>query len=432
VTIKYAYSQGNGELGVQLLDAAGALVAEQLGGKGSASVVIPYVFDAGLYRLRVFATKKDGSPYTYSLGVSTGSPSPADVCQKDVYEPNSTVDTAPLIGCGLQRLTLCKTDRDLFRVPGKAGEPLVLTLDHPKAELMAQLYEDPSDKPVAAVSGNGPLQFTPVKTGELVLVVEPKVKGGSVFPFEYALFVDGVPGVDLEITSLAAAPTTLYQGEDTVVDLVVENRCISPAPELEWSVYVSSDPVWDPLDLEVLGGVEPMGLGGKDAIGVIEKAMVPFGTPPGPAWLLAVADPLDLVSESIESNNTTPLELEVLEVCIDDPLEPNDAWSQAPKLSLAQPYAQLALCPADLDWYKIDLQAGKTATVKLTFIDANGDLDLRLYGPQDLTKPLGTSNTPGADGETIELLVKTTGTHYVRVNGFGGASNVYTLLVTQK
>lgn len=430
VTVKYAFEASKGELGVQILDPSGAVVAQQTAGKGTAAILVPYIFNPGVYKVRIFSVAASGSPYTYSFGVSLGSPTSADVCQADVFEPNGAPAAAAMVGCGLHELTLCKTDTDWLAIPVKVNEEITITLDHPKAELEAQLFEDPAGKAVASVTGNGALKFTPAASGTLSLMVRPKSKEGLVTIFPYTVFVDGIAGTDLRVGNLTAFPDQLVQGEDTVVSLRIENQCKSPAPKLEWSLYVSSDDQWDPLDLEVLGGAEPGGIGGKQNVELVEKASVPFGTQAGPAWLIAVADPYDVVAESIESNNARSYPIEVVAICMEDLLEPNATPAQAPKIQPNQPYAGLALCPGDLDWYKVDLVAGKTVTVAIQFVDAAGDLDLRLYGPSDTTKPVASSNNPGLDGESIEYLVKTTGTHWIRVNGFNGAANAYTLKVT--
>ena len=430
VTVKYAFAGEKGELGVELVDPAGGVVAQQTAGKGTATVYLPYVFNPGVYKVRVYNVAVSGAPYTYSMGITVASPSPADVCEPDAFEPNGASSSAKLIGCGLQELTLCKTDTDWLLLPAKAGEEIALTLTHPQAELQAALFEDPGGKAVATLSGNGMLTWTPTSSGSLALQIKAKAKEGTLSSYGYALFVDGIAGTDLRVTDLTAFPAQLVQGEDTVVGLRIENQCKSMAPVLEWSLFVSEDDQWDPLDLEVLGGTEPGGLVGKGSVDLVEKASVPAGTAAGPAWLIAVADPADVVVESIETNNARSLPIEVVPICVEDPLEPNGTPPQAPKIQPNQPYAGLALCPGDLDWYKVDLAAGKVVTVSIQFIDAEGDLDLRLYGPGDTSKPLASSNQPGQDGETIEAVVKTTGTHWIRVNGFNGAANSYTLKVT--
>ena len=430
VTAKYNFQGSKGELGLQLFDSTTeGLVAQQINGKGAAAVVVPYVFNPGLYYVRVFNVNANGSPYDYSLGVTVGTPSPSDVCVPDLYEPNNAVATAKPIGCGLQELTLCKTDQDLFKLPAKANQPLTLTLSHSKGLLKGSLLVDPEGAPVATTSGNGQMTYAPTQGGNVYVLVEPKSKD-TLSDFDYTLFVDGIAGTDLVVTSLDAFPTQLYQGEDTVVDLVIENQCISAAPALEWSVFVSTDPVWDPLDLEVLHGKDEQGLAGKDSANLIDKAIIPLSQPPGTAYLIAVADPADVVTESIETNNETGTPIDVMEVCFEDPLEPNDAPAQAPKLTVGQVYPALALCPSDLDWFAVDLQAGKQVTVSISFVDALGDLDLRLYGPSDVTKPVASSNNPGQDVETLTWVAKSTGKHFIRVNGFNGASNTYTLSVS--
>ena len=65
--------------------------------------------------------------------------------------------------------------------------------------------------------------------------------------------------------------------------------------------------------------------------------------------------------------------------CQDDADEENDdpVWGTGIVSTTTKP--DQVLCPSDEDWYWVYLYAGQTVVVDLTFIHANGDLDLKLY-----------------------------------------------------
>ncbi|MEI7470999.1 MAG: T9SS type A sorting domain-containing protein [Chitinophagaceae bacterium] len=82
----------------------------------------------------------------------------------------------------------------------------------------------------------------------------------------------------------------------------------------------------------------------------------------------------------------------------------------------------------DNDFYKFVITTAGTATITLTTLPA--DFDLRLYRSNGTTQ-LAVSQNAGTTSETITRSY-TTGTYYVKVNGFSGANNTticYTLKV---
>jgi hypothetical protein len=78
------------------------------------------------------------------------------------------------------------------------------------------------------------------------------------------------------------------------------------------------------------------------------------------------------------------------------------------------------------DWYKVHLAAGDTITFTISFIDANGDLDLYLYDAQG--NPLDSSATVN-DYETITLTAPQDGFYFFQVVGYRGAKNRYDVTI---
>ena len=120
-------------------------------------------------------------------------------------------------------------------------------------------------------------------------------------------------------------------------------------------------------------------------------------------------------------------------------LEPNDTPQTAIALTTGENrYA--AICPSsDIDWYKVSIVDGQTIDFKITFKDANGDLDMSMYDSTGLND-IADSRTFG-DGEEIKCpndtgmtpacLMQAAGDYLFEVfPAVPGTSNVYRLDVT--
>jgi len=160
-------------------------------------------------------------------------------------------------------------------------------------------------------------------------------------------------------------------------------------------------------------------------VGVSEKFTVPFDTAAGEYSLFVVADHDHQVEESNEDNNYAFAPLSVLKVCVDDIEEPNNQPQWAPDVAGGL-ISGLQVCPYDLDWYKLELFAGEKVTVTAFFANAEGDLDLRLYGADNAFVPVVKAFQTN-DGEVLSYTAMSDGIYYIRVNGLSGAANAYDL-----
>jgi len=120
--------------------------------------------------------------------------------------------------------------------------------------------------------------------------------------------------------------------------------------------------------------------------------------------------------------------------CTDDDSEPNDSPAEAKGIWDGQTLAGRKICPNDDDWYEIYMYAGERLVLDATFTHADGDLDLKLYSAgvtlDSLAQHQLASSTSSEDDEHIEYLVSQEGEYFIRVYGYAGASNTYSLLAT--
>jgi len=109
-------------------------------------------------------------------------------------------------------------------------------------------------------------------------------------------------------------------------------------------------------------------------------------------------------------------------------LEPNNDFISATQISPGT-YTGLEITQNDsLDFYAAELDSGEVLSASIQFAQANGDLDLVLFGPdQNTTLQESTSET---DDENITYLAAEPGTYYLAVGGYQNATAPYNLTVS--
>ncbi|MCB9539066.1 MAG: hypothetical protein H6704_22790 [Myxococcales bacterium] len=117
----------------------------------------------------------------------------------------------------------------------------------------------------------------------------------------------------------------------------------------------------------------------------------------------------------------------------------DDAWEDADAIADAWPIAvgyepiEAVICGTDRDWYAFTGHAGCTVTATVRFVDADGDIDARLYDSN------GTGVVTGAsvsDDEVLTWTVPAAADAWVRLEVYGfnfaaAASNSYTVQVSE-
>jgi hypothetical protein len=195
---------------------------------------------------------------------------------------------------------------------------------------------------------------------------------------------------------------------------------------------LSQDEALDVSDVDLATVAHPF-LTGFEAEPFAHKVSVPASTAPGPYWLILETDSFNAVQESNELNNTGAIALSVVPQCSVDSFEPNDIlgtsspWAPA----VGEPgAADLAICPEDVDWFSVAVPAGIAMTAAISFSQAEGDLDLRLYDPTfSITQPIASSLS-STDNESLQYTPATGADLLLRVNGFDGASAAYGLSIS--
>lgn len=157
--------------------------------------------------------------------------------------------------------------------------------------------------------------------------------------------------------------------------------------------------------------------------------------PDGEYWLEVVADPLNHIMESDETNNVTQIKINLVRPIDNNPIAPdtfehNDSLATARILAPPElhTYNNLSIhASLNDDYFRITAALTGYLSVDLAFHDADGDVDLEVFDASG--NVIGQSATAG-DREHV-LIEATAGSYYfVRAFGFDGATNPnYTMVI---
>lgn len=111
-------------------------------------------------------------------------------------------------------------------------------------------------------------------------------------------------------------------------------------------------------------------------------------------------------------------------LCMADTLEPNNTPAAAP--ALANGSYNLSICPADADYFKVNLAAGQSFGATVTHASADGLLTLTVY-QADATVVGSSSNANGM--QAVNFSASQSGTYYVGVRNQGAAASIPYALV---
>ncbi len=431
VKLGWKYLSGKGLVGVQIVDPSKTAVVAGVASPVNSVATIPYLQTGGTYYIHTYVLPENGTPvpYDYDLTVTVAEPDPSDVCLADYYEANNSAKSGPELGCGEATLSLCLGDEDWFHLTMQKDEVVTLDLQNAAQAFQLKIYDNPNLPAIKIQASNGPLKFTAPASGTFYMQIAYKNPGTKPASFAYGLKVDGGKGVDLLAKLQSVFPAQIVQGEDVYVTAQISNVCQDPASAFSYAYYFSADAKLDKDDVLLATKGLP-GLLGKANASFDDKAIIPIEAKPGPAYLILAADSSNTVAESQELNNSDASAIEVVKLCLADVLEPNGAPQIAAPLQFGTT-PDLSLCPYDLDWYTFDAVKGQTVTLTMTLDQSKGDLDLRLYKVAKFGQPVATSATKKSPEQIVWTADETT-KYYVRINGFAGDSNAYSLAYCNK
>ncbi len=111
-----------------------------------------------------------------------------------------------------------------------------------------------------------------------------------------------------------------------------------------------------------------------------------------------------------------------------DALEMNDDESSATTISGAFSNDAMTIHSSDVDVFRVTLTSSASLSVQLSFVHARGDIDLSLHAGQ-LGSAAIASSASSDDDEQLQAELLPAGTYFVRVFGYNGATNSYSITV---
>lgn len=159
--------------------------------------------------------------------------------------------------------------------------------------------------------------------------------------------------------------------------------------------------------------------------------------PDGTYWLEEEIDSTNRLLEADETNNTARILITIDrdgsgEPIAPDTFEPSNDFATAAILAPPEDhtYNNLSIHQSgNADYYRVTASATGTLTFSLTFSNALGDVDMRIY---DANQALLGSSTSVVDGESVSVNATAGQYFFVYVYGFQGATNPnYSLIVDQ-
>ncbi|MEJ7592501.1 MAG: lysyl oxidase family protein [Planctomycetaceae bacterium] len=159
--------------------------------------------------------------------------------------------------------------------------------------------------------------------------------------------------------------------------------------------------------------------------------------PDGNYWLETVVDPDNRLMESNENNNVTRIQITLRRTggggaIPADVFESNNSFASASILAPPEDhvYSNLSIhSSTDTDYYRVTASAPGTMAFRLTFQNAQGDVDMEVFDSNQTR--IGRANST-QDGEHFSFAAIAGQYYFVRVYGYNGATNPsYSLVVDQ-
>ncbi|MFH1811761.1 MAG: PPC domain-containing protein [Pseudomonadota bacterium] len=423
LSIDLLFTHASGDLDLALYNPAGTLARSSGSTTDNEQISNYTVPAAGRYTIRVRGFGGAENSYRLVLNVVPYVPP----CPEDNLEDNDTQATATAYGNQPVTAQICAGDADWFKVSLNAGDTLSALLDfsHASGDLDLAL-RNPAGSLVASSTSVTDDETIAAYVAPAAGVYALRVYGMTGVSNAYTLTVTVTPAIpvctedsyeenDTQATA-RAYPGTAVLGQICSGDAdwysVVLNAGDTLQAELQFT-HSNGD-----LDLRLYspGAALLRTSGGASNTERIDYTTTAAGTYAVQAYGYSGAE---------NSYTLTLTVVPATPTCVDDANENND--TQATARSLPSNNFNGQICAGDDDYYKVDLSAGETLVVDLIFTHSQGDLDMRLLDPAGA---IMVSSTTGTDNERISFPVRLSGMYAIRIYGYGGAENAYTLRTT--
>ena len=366
-----------------------------------------------------------------------------DIDADDPYEPNRSLATAYNIS-SQEQIRLSAIDglatqwnEDWYQIditPGYERLTVDLTFTDSQGDINLQVVDTSGNvwATAASTTNNETLDTVLPAAGTWYLRVYHGNQGNTYD----LLWDDTAPRIDLRGSAIDIAGDTLHAGSTVSVDFTVINEKQDAVPEFDVAFYLSPDSTITTGDY-YLGSHAVSGMGGYSLGGTLTTTLTLPGanesiySGSGTYYIGMRVDDPDVITETNEVNNSNlglAIDVDSLTIDLDDAYEPNDSLGAAYDFASGEQTWLSSVAGAGIqlgdDWYRIFLsEAQNRLIVNLTFSDADGNIDLRVYNSGgSLVASAASTN----DNETLDAELPDSGTYYLKIFG-EGTGNAYDL-----
>jgi hypothetical protein len=444
LTVDASFVFGEGNIDLQLYNPAGTVVASGTLNQSNETLTFAAV-TAGTHVLRVFLQSDLGaSPgNSYTLNVQHN----AAPCAQDTYEDNDTELTGRALAPGnYNTMNVCVMDDDFYDIPVNSGDTIAasVTFMNPEGDIDLRLL-NPLGFSVASSGGTGnteSINFTANLTGTYTLRVYLFTENGAIAGNPYSLSLTVTPAMSNPTTctadaleendTQAAARSLPGNSGSNLTSCTGDDDFYSFALGAGDRIAVNvtfSDAEGD-IDIALLNSG---GTSVASSAGTADNESLNYTTAAAGTYALRVLLYGDAGSAP---GNTYGVNVTVTPPASSgcsttDPYEPNNSQAAGAALSFGS-VSNLGICTADDDYYALALTAGDAFDALVTFVDAEGDIDVTLI---NAAGTVVASSAGVVDNEHVTYTVPTTGTYTLRVYlyGDGGTNpgNLYGMTVSR-
>jgi hypothetical protein len=356
---------------------------------------------AGTWKVRVRRFSGEAVRYSIRLFIFDG-PLPLSCEFDDDLEPDDeALDATRVREREVYDAIVCENDSDWFRIDAEAGEILNVRIDfeHLSGDVDATLYRGQPPRPVvrsSSMNDNEFLRFQATSDGPVfVEVTYAGEQGGNT----YSLILSRLQGPQPQSCELDdqfeqnddfANATLLEPGIHTAI------RCGDDADffgvDLEEGQFLRATLAWGgdvPLGLDLFG---PGNIGVASAEDVeISARQISHQTQSSGRYALAVTG--DEAGDALYTLRFEVLDVEPVQCGPSDDQEDNDSLVDATLVVEDTEHAELSLCGADEDWFRVNVPPQASLLVEALFDPLAGDLQLEAFG--DGGDPYAASYGPG-------------------------------------
>lgn len=402
---------GAASLQLRLVSGSGSLVADSApSGTGRA---LTANVSAGTYRFIVNgATGADSGAYLLSVEVDV----PAGCTQLDVEPNNSTAQaTQASADNALRSGTICGGDIDVFRFSAAAGDSI---------EVAAVPGDGAGTLSVAVLDGGGSV----VVTGNPATTTA----AASGTYFARVTSTGGDVSYSLRIQATSAPPVCVQSdaepndGDTQALSLTpgtTSSGTICPGDVDKFRFAVAA---LDDVAVTITGtNLSARMVRASDGVQVATGLSMNVTDLPAGAYRIVVQG----TSSSTQAAYTVATQLTtepVSTACTEGGVEPDSRSAPRPLALDGTPGAGNICTSGDTDFFAFTLTANATVRVRTAFVDADGDLDIRLT---DASGGVIASSSGVTNEEVIERTLGP-GSYFVEIFGFNDATNTYSMEAT--